>query len=147
MSQGPTNSDLPPSMVQGLHDAFRTPIQLDPRVDAAIAGFAHDRAIAIRRGARRRRALKWGVAAAAGLALGAFLMVRTVWAPSHPAMALAEDVNGDGSVDILDAFALERAIAGAGTRLVDVNGDGAVNRLDVDRIAIRAVRLGEGGNG
>lgn len=150
MPTDPTNPDVPPSLVRSLQGAYGTPIHVEPRVDAAISAIALERAaIAVHRGAARRRALMWGggLAAAAGLALGVFIAVRPATPPAPSALAIAEDINGDGTVDILDAFALHRAIAGNGSRLVDVNGDGAVDRVDVDRIALRAVRLGDGGNG
>jgi hypothetical protein len=58
-----------------------------------------------------------------------------------------EDLNHDGRVDILDAFALARQLklgpaSGVGQ---DINGDGVVDERDVETIAAQAVRLGKGG--
>ena len=59
-----------------------------------------------------------------------------------------EDLNHDGRVDILDAFALARQlkagpVPGPGR---DINGDGVVDERDVETIAAQAVRLGKGGH-
>ena len=66
----------------------------------------------------------------------------------HSPTFAREDVNHDGRVDILDAFALARQLQsgqarGAG---LDVNGDGIVDERDVQTIAGRAVRLVKGGH-
>ena len=61
--------------------------------------------------------------------------------------AAPADIDGDGRVNILDAYQLAKSL-GAG-RLAgpgapgwhDVNDDGAMNRLDVDAVAYLAVRL------
>lgn len=63
------------------------------------------------------------------------------------------DVNRDGRVNVLDAFALARRIEARpaqnaiarNAEQYDLNGDGAVDRHDVDAIAMAAVRLGQGG--
>jgi hypothetical protein len=61
-------------------------------------------------------------------------------------IARADDVNRDGRVDVLDAFALARAVeAGVGSPAWDVNRDGAVDESDVDAVALAAVSLGGGG--
>jgi hypothetical protein len=64
-----------------------------------------------------------------------------------PPMFAREDLNHDGRVDILDAFALARQLksgapSGPGT---DINGDGVVDQRDVEVLATRAVRLDKGG--
>ncbi len=86
------------------------------------------------------------LAAAAGLfvALG-------VWAlrpapPARPVQVAREDVDANGRVDILDAFAVARRLDSGGRAPAawDVNGDGAVDRADVDEIAMAAVSLKKG---
>jgi len=62
------------------------------------------------------------------------------------AVVSREDVNRDGEVDILDAFALAKELKsghppGPG---LDINGDGVVDEKDVATIAARAVRLDKG---
>src|SRR6185369_1280179 len=56
-----------------------------------------------------------------------------------------EDINRDGRVDVLDAFALARRIETGGTLdpRWDINGDGRVDRADVNVIAARAVNLAQ----
>ena len=64
-----------------------------------------------------------------------------------PVVGLAGDLNRNGQVDILDAFALARQLK-AGTHPGadwDVNGDGVVDERDVAALAARAVSLGKGG--
>ncbi len=88
--------------------------------------------------------LFWPATAAACLVmigLGYVLMK-----PGSPALA-REDLNHDGKVDILDAFALAREVEANG-RLpasVDLNGDGVVDRRDAEWIASQAVKLEKGG--
>ena len=54
-----------------------------------------------------------------------------------------EDIDQDGRVDILDAFALARHIESPRETVGewDMNGDGTVDRADVDVIARAAVSL------
>jgi len=58
-------------------------------------------------------------------------------------VAVTDDVDGNGQVNILDAFALARTIrAGRPLRSEwDRNGDGLTNQSDVDLIAFNAVML------
>ena len=174
--QPPTQPDpgLPAGLAGELRGLCRVPVSVETRVDEAVLAIARERAaVGARRVAGVRRMTRWGMVAAAGLAVGVFLIARTAWQgrsrPGH--ITLAQDINGDGVVDILDALALERAIeaqkpneprASATGRqglpaatprsrsgLVDLNGDGVVDRRDVDLIAMQAVGLGTkvGGHG
>ena len=61
-------------------------------------------------------------------------------------MSRKGDFDGDGRVDILDAFALARHLESAHKPKDkwDMNGDGIVDRADVDRIAMAAVSLKRG---
>ena len=66
-------------------------------------------------------------------------------APSEVSTA---DVNGDGRVDILDAFQLARQMEANGPALLkddlrpfDRNGDGIIDETDVRLIATEAVKL------
>ncbi len=66
----------------------------------------------------------------------------------QPGPAVAGDVDGSGTLDILDAFALARAVerdGGTPTRGHDFNGDGRVDRQDADWLADRAVALDRSG--
>lgn len=51
----------------------------------------------------------------------------------------ADDFNGDGLVDIIDALVLARDIDGGQGR--DLNADGRIDRTDIDHLAARAVKL------
>jgi hypothetical protein len=136
-----------------------------PQVDRAILHQAH------RRLARPRRIIlriRWAggiAAAAAAIALGVFLYHGT-GSDNHPSAAAERrmDLDGNGRVDILDAFRLARHIESRGQGQVawasspwmqnhgqdaratewDVNGDGRVDRDDVDAIAFAAVRMDKG---
>lgn len=85
----------------------------------------------------------WAVGAAAGIVL-LFLSLQT----PRPTPGFArEDLNRDGAVDILDAFALAKKLeAGASEAGVDFNGDGKLDQQDVTALAAQAVALGKGGH-
>ena len=55
--------------------------------------------------------------------------------------SLQRDVDRNGRVDILDAFALARMIRQDDSAFNDINGDGRADQLDIDLVARDAVRL------
>lgn len=140
--------DAPKAFAEDLTVLFGTRVLVPREMDEAILAQARNRL------ARRRnwRKVAWiaGSAAAATvlLAVGVSALVEPrIRAARSTATALArEDIDRNGEVDILDAFALARHIeASAKPRAGwDVNGDGAVDRQDVDSIARAAVRLDKG---
>lgn len=70
------------------------------------------------------------------------------WLTVHPrAAARPEDLNADGQVDMLDAFALARELQEGRTPRpqLDLNGDGVVDERDVQLLGDRAVSLEPGG--
>jgi len=80
------------------------------------------------------------VLAAACLLLAGLLAVHLRGPQTPP---IAADVNADGQVDILDAFALARALDER-TELLpawDITGDGTIDAADVEAIARRAVAI------
>ena len=79
------------------------------------------------------------------LAMAASLVVLALglWYLLQPPAAVRADLNGDGAVDIMDAFALARRIE-AGESGPDLNGDGRIDQQDVEVIASRAVSLNGG---
>jgi hypothetical protein len=90
-----------------------------------------------------RRRVMWGGAAVMIVAVGVL-----VWLGGHPRLtARPEDLNGDGVVDMLDAFALARELqlTPASHPQLDLNGDGVVDEGDVRILAAQAVRLEPGG--
>lgn len=121
---------------------------------------AIDRAVAeaarrhLARPQRRLWWLRWAVPATAAAAIA----IACLWwtqpgatpsvAPSpRLSQATAEtDIDGNGRVDILDAFTLARHIeAWQPTEAMwDFNSDGLIDRRDVDTVALAAVRLNKG---
>ena len=89
---------------------------------------------------RRRRWGRWAsVAAVLVAAAGLWLFVR----PSTVPM----DINRDGTVDILDAYALQVQLQkGERDPRRDVNGDGVVDEKDVEAIARSCVLLARRSN-
>lgn len=90
-----------------------------------------------------RRRVMWGGAAVLIVAVGVL-----VWLAGHPRLTTRpEDLNGDGVVDMLDAFALARELQQnpASHPQLDLNGDGVVDERDVRILAAQAVSLEPGG--
>ena len=83
-------------------------------------------------------------AAVVVLGLGVGLLINRQINP--PAVIAREDVDRNGQVDILDAFALARKLqqGGAAGVALDLNGDGVVDQRDIDWVAARAVKLHKG---
>jgi hypothetical protein len=102
----------------------------------------------------RTGALRWlpwvSVAAAAVVLLVAIpqFSKRPALAPARDSAFARWDLNRDGRVDILDAFAVARQLKQGGTKnlQLDVNGDGVVDGRDVAAIAARAVKVERGGH-
>jgi hypothetical protein len=137
----------------------RTPI-VPPAVDAAIRDEARYHFVRSRRIQIWRR-VGGGIAAAALLAIGLKVTVFTQHAVQRyandatekPAMSppaagaanvrlAAEDIDRNGVVNVLDAFAVARGIKSHRTQPAwDVNHDGVVDQQDVDLIANTAVRV------
>ena len=110
MSREPESIELPHDLVEGMRRVDRSVAVLTPAVDrrvadAAAAHFRH------RRTHLPRPARRWATAGtlAAGVALAAVLVrIQTGIEP----VLTANDFDGSGVVDILDAFALARANPG-----------------------------------
>jgi hypothetical protein len=97
------------------------------------------------------------LAMAAGLVLGVglmFLLSRTE-PRLNPVDSARGDLDGNGRLDMLDAFALARRLQGVAVPAgrggdpglnpgLDFNGDGVVDGKDVDWLAGEAVRLRKG---
>jgi len=138
--------EAPRKLMEGLRSLYAGSPPVPAELDELVLAKAR------RRIARRRPlvvTLRWSLA---GAAAAAALLALLVFAPTRRsapapaaqrAVAAAEDVNGDGRVDILDALALARSIeSGRRTRSDwDINADGRVDRLDVDVIAMAAVSI------
>jgi len=115
-----------------------------PEIDRAVMDAA---ARHLKRPHRSRRWVYWaGSAAAAMIVAGVLLMNFGKSANTHAPVALKNDIDRNGAVDILDAFQLARQIGVTDEPdpTWDANGDGVVDQKDVDAVAFAAVRLKEG---
>jgi hypothetical protein len=130
-----------------LRGLFEPPGAVPARADKIILDQARRRLAQPRRLIIR---LRWaaGIAAAAAVLI---IGVSLYQGPNHQSsivnhQSVAEgraDVDGNGRVDILDAFKLARDIEarGLGAAQWDLNGDGRVDQDDVNLVASAAVRL------
>ena len=131
-----------PKLSAALRDLQANPVFVPPALDAAI--LARARSQFNRSGSQtnsRVRLAPWLALAAALAALASLLLLIT---PSRrSAETAAYDVNRDGRLDILDAFALARQLE-AGSKpsaMFDFNHDGRVDNRDVQALAALAVQL------
>ena len=133
--------DVPEPFVHAITTLHNRRVVVPPEVDAAIFERAcqHLQSIAAERRVIRLR--PW-LAAAAAVILA--LIVAGVWFQkrSAPPTFVREDLDHNGRVDILDAFALARKVQqGTVSTEFDMNGDGIVDSRDIDAIAGQAVKL------
>jgi hypothetical protein len=142
-----TQSDpkLPERLVEelrGLQPGLTVPAEVDRAVlGEARAGYAR----------RRRFWLAARAVGAASAAAAAAVVVLVLYldhrkkasAPVAATQAIAGDVDGNGRVDILDAFVLARKVEAKAQAAKgdDVNGDGVIDRRDVDAVAGMAVSV------
>lgn len=123
----------------------KTAVFVPPWVDEAILAQAQKQLASRQPKRKPRLTWAWWTAAAAAVAFGVWISQPLLSRRSVPRPTLArEDINGDGRVDILDAFALARALEHGAVRRPDLNGDGQVDLRDVDWVAARAVQLHKG---
>lgn len=127
----------PEPLKRALAELRKERLFVSPAVDEAVLSAA--RSHLRKRAASRPSWQKWA-AMAASLALVAWLALTLLNRPQDGSLA-REDINRDGRVDILDAFALARKIERGEPGLRDVNGDGVVDGRDTDEIARHAVKL------
>ncbi len=120
--------------------------EIPPSRHDAILALAHERARLARKADKKPRPLRWlmpaAAVAAAVIMVVALPNLRTA-DEATPGTALAGDVNGDGTVNIVDALVLARRVeSGAEAALRwDLNGDENVDRGDVEQVALAAVSL------
>ena len=143
------NEKLPEPLRAALRSRAYTPVLVPRDRDALIVATA-------RRQMRRQIARAgWGkrfVWAAAALVIAGLIVWSFMGSPrSKPNSNMAStgrnpaDLDGDGRVDIFDAFLLARAIRDGRTATAwDVNRDGVVDGRDVALVAHRAVQLDRG---
>ena len=147
--QRPTDFDIA-RLRRDLAEIADARIDVPASVDEAILAQAHEQVRpAVHHMPAPRRTLRWAAAAAL---LGIGIVIAAVLLPGRIATTrvaegiMTGDVDGNGRVDVLDAFLLARRIAdGAPVPAADLNGDGNTDALDVDVIATIAVSLEEAG--
>ena len=136
----------PNSLVEALNHLYKERVFVPPAVDDAMSREARKHLQRLQRTKPGWKPwLSWA-AMAACLTLAIWLGERLT-RPSGGKSFAREDINRDGRVDILDAFALARKIETGGTLdpRWDINGDGRIDRVDVKAIAARAVSLAQAG--
>ena len=143
--------EAPLRLVSALKALPQEPIFIPPTVDESILRAARRHL----EGPRPVRLgwWRWMPLAAAATALLLLVSIpqfakhKVPRAPGDAAFA-RWDINRDGRVDILDAFALARQLKQGGTPnpQLDLNGDGIVDERDVAAIAARAVKLESDGH-
>jgi hypothetical protein len=154
LDKSSNDPEMPPSLLGDLQAIYRTPV-----VPAAVDASIRNRARVYFASQRRIRLwVRWAGSAAAVLVLGAGLWLallrdnaKPMASANHGAGAdalrpasppLLEDIDHNGRVDVLDAFAVARGLKARQTQPAwDVDHNGVVDQRDVDQIANRAVRV------
>src|SRR5262245_23526510 len=131
MQQPEDHLEAPKNLIRALRGLPGPNVFIPPSLDDSILGAAQRHLVS-----RARPAYSWSWLTPS-LALASIIVFLVVAGPlqkraSHEGMAAQithEDVNQDGRVDVLDAFALARQLRdhGATTTGWDVNGDGIVD--------------------
>jgi Dockerin type I domain len=141
---------LPDALTQRLSSMHDARLSVPPQIDQAVLSRAQERFA----DTPDTRALRWRriaapLAAAAAIALGVWIVWPSATPPTpSPPIVIAGDIDHNGSVDILDAFALARRLD-AGQPVPanwDMTADGRVDRADVSAITTIAVSLSGGSN-
>src|SRR6185295_6399906 len=119
----PQFEKLPGALVARLERADRSQAIVDPRTDNAVIDDARRYFLAARPRRARKPLMRWALPLAAAAALLIAVLVLRPFSLQRS----ADDVDGSGRVDILDAFALARSQA---------------DQDSVDALAARIVSLG-----
>ncbi len=142
----------PPGLVSALKELPQEPSFIPATLDEAVLRAAQQQLS--RPEGRRVKWIGWMPWLAATGAVILLLAVIPSFSKKPASVAVyrtsiaREDLNHDGRVDILDAFALARQLR-SGTRpdpQLDLNGDGVVDERDVATLAAQAVKLEKGGH-
>ncbi|MBC8146200.1 MAG: hypothetical protein H7X80_11500 [bacterium] len=139
-----------PNVPKPLHDALKRRFATTSDVPAGYddASLASSR-VQLIHNRWRRRTLRFAGAGAAIAAAAAMVVVAVrmhdapIANPARSQIALREDLDDNGKVDIRDALRLAHAIQSNDARASrDITGDGVIDQRDVDAIAQSAVSLG-----
>ena len=160
-----TFADLPLKMQSALRDAFRSTEPIDTEIDQSILLQAREHLEQTGKIHVTQESQSWSrgvwisiaTVAAALFLVASLTMFRNGSDQSGPSsMGIArstngaelarEDLDGNGRVDILDAFLLARQLeqGEVNNPAWDLNGDGKVDQMDVQQAAMFAVRLNNG---
>ncbi len=135
--------DMPDSLTGELKELYDVRVPVPSAVDDAILRRAAEHLAPA--GTHGRRLWIGPVAAAAAIALIAGVTALFLAAPhTAPNGSPAQgDVNGDGQIDILDAFVVARGIESMADPPArwDFTGNGKIDSQDVEALAARAVAL------
>ena len=146
--QRPTDLDIA-RLRRDLAEIANARIDVPASVDEAILAQAHEQVHPAVHHVPARRTLRWAAAAALlgiGIVIAAVLLPGRIATTRVAEGVMTGDVDGNGRVDVVDAFLLARRIAdGAPLPAADLNGDGNTDALDVEVIAMIAVSLEEAG--
>lgn len=139
MSEENEQFEIPDRFVKALRDAYTHHTKVTPAADNAVLSMAHAE---FSRRRRMRLVARWGTGLAAAVA--AMIVIAISIHHPTPQKSLAKgDVNGDGTVNIVDALSLAKHLANhdAIEKRWDLNGDGVVDQKDIDALAMKAVSL------
>ncbi len=158
---------LPPAIIDALRDLDGPAVLPDHQRDADVLSGARQY-LATAGLSRKRRNLRLFFAGSTGGAIAAAAMIAFVLFIGNPAQekspsadlpsvamnnekarpARGGDLDANGSVDILDAYALAKHVeAGGSAKAYDYNSDGRIDQQDIDWIASKAVTLNPGEQG
>ena len=149
------DDDLPESIREALRSRFGASGVVPSATDEAILADARRQLSEARPMVGRRRSKIFRLVGLTST-LAAAAVALMVWVrppggneesqrPLASVNTLKEDVDGNGRVDILDAFAVARQLQrGDSVVAVDLDGDGRTTQADVDALAQRAVMLSQG---
>ena len=153
------DNELPESVSAELKNRYghlpAVPAEIDKAILADARRHFEQHGPATQRPARRRRVSVWQWTAIAS-AVGAACVMLFTLRPQHPAQNISvatgsqasssqddlrSDVDLNGRVDILDAFAMARQFRDGSKEPRDFNHDGRFDELDIDLVAREAVKL------
>ena len=139
-----SESALPDAFRSAMKSRYRPVADVPSEIDRAILADARRHLSTGISPLKRRRFSAWKVAALASTMATAAVLFLALSPNSvdGPQESVAQDLDGNGRVDILDAFVMAREIrSGRGQSTHDVNGDGQLDQTDINEIAQRAVML------
>jgi len=138
------------TVAEDISSSAQANVPVPDSVDQAVLAIARENAARVADRKRFIRRWRWPAAAAVLVAslAGIYRWDRTTQVQTEgttQASALAADIDGDGSIDIVDALVLAKRIRQneALEPSWDLNHDGKVDRGDVDAIARKVVSVKE----